>query len=147
MGHISVRPAGGDAYAIRVRGHELVVDQPAGDGGTDTGPTPTELFAASLASCVAFYAGRFLQRHGVPAGGLGVRCAFHMAEDRPARVARIDLAVDLPDGFPAARREALRRVVERCTIQNTLREPPDVHLAVGDGDDPAADGVVTAGPP
>jgi hypothetical protein len=27
-------------------------------------PNPTELFAASLATCVAFYAGRYLDRHG-----------------------------------------------------------------------------------
>ncbi|MDX3458608.1 hypothetical protein PV396_42935 [Streptomyces sp. ME02-8801-2C] len=49
----------GDAFAVEVRGHRLLVDQPADAGGTDTAPTPTELFAASLATCVAFYAGRY----------------------------------------------------------------------------------------
>ena len=132
MSDIEVRHVSGDAFAIHVRGHDLVVDQPTGDGGTDTGPTPTELFAASLASCVAFYAGRFLRRHGIPAGGLGVRCAFRIGDGHPARVAEVDLAVDLPAGFPAERHEALLRVVERCTIQNTLREPPDVRIVVGD---------------
>lgn len=128
---IEVRHIGGDAFAIRVRGHEVVVDQPTDDGGTDTGPTPTELFAASLASCVAFYAGRYLDRHGIAAGGLGVRCGFRISDGHPARVTDVDLAVDLPAGFPDTRREALHRVVERCTIQNTLREPPDVRIVIG----------------
>ncbi|MET8897007.1 OsmC family protein [Streptomyces albogriseolus] len=48
-----------DAYTVDVRGHRLRVDQPLDAGGTDTAPTPTELFAASLATCVAFYAGRY----------------------------------------------------------------------------------------
>ncbi|WP_405522034.1 OsmC family protein [Streptomyces canus] len=46
------------------------------DGGTDTAPTPTELFAASLATCVAFSPGRHLQRHGLHRHGLRVRTKF-----------------------------------------------------------------------
>ena len=44
----------GDRFALTIRGHRIVVDQPVEDGGGDAGPTPTELFVASLASCVAF---------------------------------------------------------------------------------------------
>jgi putative redox protein len=40
-------------------------------GGGDVGPTPTELFVAGLASCVAFYARRYLRRHDIDAEGLG----------------------------------------------------------------------------
>jgi putative redox protein len=36
---------------VPVRQFELVVDEPPSAGGDDTGPTPTELFLASLASC------------------------------------------------------------------------------------------------
>jgi hypothetical protein len=53
-GQVSVGHVGGDVYEIHVRGHHLTVDQPVETGGTDKAPTPTELFAASLAACVAF---------------------------------------------------------------------------------------------
>ena len=43
-----------DRFEIGVRGHVLTVDQPVDAGGEDTAPTPTELFIASRASCVAF---------------------------------------------------------------------------------------------
>jgi uncharacterized OsmC-like protein len=115
---------------VRVRGHELVVDQPVEDGGEDAGPTPTELFVAGLASCVAFYAGRFLRRHGLPTEGLAVDCSFTFAEDRPARVGEISVAVHLPEGFPEERRAALRAVVEHCTVHNSLRQPPEVEIAL-----------------
>ncbi|WP_308169697.1 OsmC family protein [Acrocarpospora catenulata] len=123
---IDVRHAGGDAYTVEVRGHALLTDQPADSGGTDRGTMPTELFVASLASCVAFYAGRFLDRHGVPRRGLRVTAEFDMAADRPARVSAVRLRVTVPEELPESRRAALRAVAEHCTVHNSLRQPPQV---------------------
>jgi putative redox protein len=117
-----------DAYTVDIRGHRLQVDQPIEAGGTDTAPTPTELFAASLATCVAFYAGRYLHRHGLPQTGLRVRTEFAMATDRPARVASVRLVVVPPPGLPEQRRAALLAVVSRCTVHNTLHQPPEIDI-------------------
>ncbi|MGZ8624798.1 MAG: OsmC family protein [Actinomycetota bacterium] len=130
MNGINVLHEGGDRYRIRIRGHEVLVDQPMDDGGEDTAPTPTELFVAGLASCVAFYAGRFLRRHDLPAEGLAVECGFTFASDRPARVGKIEMAVRLPEGFPEERRQALLSVVEHCTVHNSLQRPPEVGIAL-----------------
>ena len=130
MTQISVGHVGGDRYRIEVRGHEIWVDQPVDDGGEDTAPTPTELFVAGLASCVAFYGGRFLGRHGHSEEGFGVECDFVFATDRPARVVRIALRVNLPAGFPEGRRKALLSVVEHCTVHNTLHQPPEVTISL-----------------
>jgi hypothetical protein len=100
---IAVTYLSGDRLAVQVRGHRLEVDQPATDGGQDAGPTPTELFAASLAACVGFYAERFLRRHGLETDRLRVDCHATMATDRPARVAAIALGVGgLPELPPTA---------------------------------------------
>jgi uncharacterized OsmC-like protein len=130
VSEVVVRHEHGDRYRLRVRGHEVFVDQPVDDGGEDTAPTPTELFVAGLAACVAFYAGRFLRRHGLPEDGLAVECDFAFASDRPARVGEISLRVILPEGFPDERRKALRSVVEHCTVHNSLRHPPAVEIAL-----------------
>lgn len=130
MAEISVRHEGGDRFGIDVRGHRVVVDQPRDVGGKDTGPTPTELFVAGLASCVAFYAERFLRRHHLPVAGLGVDCDFEMSEESPARVATVDVRVRLPLGFPEERRAALDRVVEHCTVHNTLRLGTEVRIGL-----------------
>ncbi|WP_406164778.1 OsmC family protein [Streptomyces sp. NBC_00996] len=117
-----------DAYTVEIRGHRLRVDQPTEAGGTDTAPTPTELFAASLATCVAFYAGRYLHRHGLPRTGLRVRTEFTMAADRPARVASVRLVVVPPPELPEQRRAALLAVASHCTVHNTLHQPPEIDI-------------------
>ncbi len=129
-GHLDVGHLEGDAYEIRVRGHRLTVDQPIDAGGADKAPTPTELFAASLAACVAFYAGRYLDRHGLARTGLQVHADFDLATDRPARVVAIRIRVSPPQGFPAERIAALSAVAGHCTVHNTLTNPPEVTVTV-----------------
>lgn len=118
----------GESYAVTVRGHRFAVDQPAELGGDDTAPTPTELFVASLATCAAFYAGRYLTRHGQSRDGLSVSATYRMASDRPARVTDIHLQVRVPDGLPAERWPALRAVVSHCTVHSSLVTPPTVRI-------------------
>lgn len=125
---MDVRFVSGESYEVAVRGHRLLVDQPADTGGGDTAPTPTELFVMSLAACVAFYAGRYLTRHGVSRDGLRVSVGYAMATDRPARVERIHLTVTVPAGLPPDRWPALRAVAAHCTVHNSLRVPPEVSI-------------------
>lgn len=127
---MDVRFVSGEAYEVAVRGHRLMVDQPVDAGGEDNAPTPTELFVASLATCVAFYAGRYLTRHGFSRDGLGVSVGFDMAGDRPARVAVIRLTVRVPADLPAERMPGLRAVVSHCTVHNSLTTPPEVTIDV-----------------
>lgn len=122
-----VRPLGGDRFAITVRGHELTVDQPVADGGEDTAPTPTELFVAGLAACVAFYARRYLARHDLSAEGLLVESDFSIG-GRPARVDRWSVWVTPPPSLPEERREAFLAVISHCTVHNTLQQAPEVEI-------------------
>lgn len=130
-GRVAVRHVAGDAYAISMRDHAVLVDQPADDGGQDTAATPTELLVGSLASCVAFYTGRYLLRHGLDRSGLAVTARFTMAEGRPARVGDVRLRISLPGGVPAQRRDALLAVASHCTVHNTLRQEPGISIELG----------------
>lgn len=125
---VGVQYEGGDRLRISVRGHQLHVDQPLEDGGEDTAPTPTELFLASLAACVGFYAERFLRRSGLATEGLAVACDYSWAGS-PARVGEIALRVEAP-GLTSERAEAFARVIEHCPIHNTLQQPPVVRFEV-----------------
>jgi len=127
MSTITVRHLDGDRFAIAIRDHTLTVDQPVADGGTDTAPTPTELFVASLTSCVGFYARRYLDRHHLSTDGLTVSASYLMASG-PPRVSEIHLDIELSDEVPAQRREALLAVASHCTVHNTLDNPPAVTI-------------------
>ena len=126
---IRVDHKGGDLFEIGIRQHVVRVDQPTGSGGSDCAPTPTELFVASLASCVAFYVRRFLSRHHLPVEGLSVSATFAMAE-RPARVSEITVSIDLPQGVPVERLPALVAVASGCTVHNSLEAAPRVRIDV-----------------
>jgi uncharacterized OsmC-like protein len=125
-GQVAVSYLGGESYTAATRGHMLLTDQPATAGGADTAMTPTELLVASLSSCVAFYAGRYLARHELNRDGLHVTAAFTTATDRPARVGAVKLAIQVPGGIPPSRQAALLAVASHCTVHNTLRQPPDI---------------------
>jgi len=116
-----------DRFQMSIRGHQVPVDQPVQDGGDDTAPTPTELFVSSLAACVAFYARRYLDRHGLPTFGLGVDVDYEMAT-RPNRVGRIAVRLRLPDGVPEEKLAALVAVASHCTVHNSLENPPAVRI-------------------
>ncbi len=124
VGHL-----GADRFTIEVRRHSILVDQPVEDGGEDSAPTPTELFVASLASCVAFYARRYLARHGVPTDGLGVSIDYEMG-GKPARVSDISIRVTPPDELPPERHKAFLAVASHCTVHNTLMQPPGVAISL-----------------
>lgn len=126
-----VEHRGGDKFDINVRGHVVRVDQLVKDRGEDTAPTPTELFIASLASCVAFYARRYLARHSLPTDGLSVEATFQMGS-KPARVAGIDVRLIVPEGVPAERLDALLAVASHCTVHNTLSSEPAVSITLAD---------------
>jgi putative redox protein len=129
---IQVTHQSGDRFAVRIRDHELVTDQPTDAGGDDVGPTPTELFIAGLASCVAFYAGRFLRRHADASVPFSVACSFDMSVDRPARVASVRLTVNVPTALPDDVRNGVLRAAEHCTVHNSLRTPPEVRISLRD---------------
>lgn len=129
---VSVQHRSGDRFDIEMRGHTITVDQPQDAGGTDIGPTPTELFVASLASCVAFYARRYFARHEVDPGELSVHATYEMTT-KPPRVGEIEISVHVPADLPAARREALLAVVNHCTVHNSLTTPPEVSISLADG--------------
>lgn len=125
---IDIWYASGDRFLIQVRDHHIVVDQPHEAGGEDLGPTPVELFVASLAACVGFFAERYLRNHELDVNGLKIEARFEMSRDRPARVGSIEVRLTLPDGFPAERAEALQAVMRRCTVHNSLMAPPEVRI-------------------
>jgi putative redox protein len=119
-----------DQFTVRVRDHEVTVDQPVADGGDDTGPTPTELFVAGLAACVAFYARRYLARHRLPDQDVEVVADFTMAA-RPARVADVHITLAVSPTVPAERLEGLLAVASHCTVHNSLTVPPAVTVNMG----------------
>jgi putative redox protein len=128
---LTVQYLDGDRFAIEIRSHTITVDQPLDAGGADTAPTPTELFIAGLASCVAFYARRYLARHDIATDGLRVSADFDIG-GQPTRVTRIRVLITPPHDLPAQRRDAFLAVASHCTVHNTLSNPAPVDIRLSE---------------
>ncbi len=127
LAKLTARFKGGAAFNIECRGHSVVSDQPTSNGGEDSGMTPPEFFAGSLASCIGFYVARYCQQAGIDCDGLIVDCDWSVAEDAPRRIAEFTVDVDLP-GLPEKRRRAVERVASSCLIHATLHHTPEINI-------------------
>jgi putative redox protein len=119
----------GVRFAASVGRHEIILDQPLRGGGHDAGPSPIELLATALGSCVALYVHRFLVARGIDAAGLRVEATQH-AVRAPHRIARFDVHVFLPDDVPPLYKPMIEAVARVCPVYNTLVRAAEITIAV-----------------
>jgi putative redox protein len=105
-------------HTVKVRGHDVAVDEPTEAGGTDAGPSPQELLAASLASCTAVTMEMYAQRKGWDIGGVEVSVDYTPAER--GCPTRFRLTMRLPEGLSDEQAERLRVIAAKCPVHRTL---------------------------
>jgi putative redox protein len=104
--------------AIRIRDHQLSADEPVEKGGDDTGPSPQELLAASLASCTAITMEMYANRKGWDVGDVEVACDYTPAER--GCPTRFNLVMRFPDSLSEEQVERLRVIAAKCPVHRTL---------------------------
>jgi putative redox protein len=108
----------GFRHVVKVRSHELSIDEPQETGGSDTGPSPQELLAASLASCTAVTMEMYAARKGWDIGGVEVACEYTPAER--GCPTRFELVLRVPDDLPEEQVERLQVIAAKCPVHRTL---------------------------
>ena len=109
----------GFVHRVEVDGHELLVDEPTEDGGTDKGPSPTRLLTASLASCTAITVVMYADRKGWDVGELEVSAEFEGAPKR-GETAHFDVTIRLPAALSDEQVERLEVIAGKCPVHRTL---------------------------
>jgi uncharacterized OsmC-like protein len=114
-------------FAIQSRSHSILCDQPAENGGEDSGMTPPELMLASLGSCAAFYAVQYLKSRKLADSGVEVTVTADKLK-QPARLGNFRIHVVYPVSLSEEQTEGLMRSVHHCLIHNTLLSPPEIKI-------------------
>ena len=115
------------ATDVTARGHALRVDEPQSAGGGDTGPMPTELFCAALASCFCMAVAYAARKRDLEVPDLSVVVTADRAgaELRYGRIV-VETSAAVDD-------ETLARLVRGarplCWVSNTLAEGVDVEYS------------------
>jgi putative redox protein len=104
--------------AIRIRDHQLTIDEPTDKGGEDQGPSPQEMLAASLAACTAITMEMYAKRKGWDVGDVEVSCDYTPAER--GCPTRFNLVTRFPDTLTEEQVERLRVIAAKCPVHRTL---------------------------
>ncbi|HLD35122.1 MAG TPA: OsmC family protein [Planctomycetota bacterium] len=127
---MNISYTGGMRFDAQTRTHTIIVDQPKEGGGQDTGPTPPELFVASLGTCIGVYALWFCQKRKIPYEGMKVSIDWSKSTTPPARVDLIEAKIELPQGCPAEHKAHLIESVEKCMVHNSIIQAPEITITV-----------------
>jgi putative redox protein len=111
---------GKTAYATTVDmgRHTLTSDEPADHGGQDTGPTPSDLLAAALASCTAITLRMYADRKQWPVESVHVDVTFNRAPDKSSSVDRV---LKFEGTLTDEQRSRLADIAERTPVTLTLQ--------------------------
>lgn len=121
----------GVRFSASTRGHEIICDQPAENGGSDLGMTPPELLLASLGTCIGYYAAEYLKARQLPTAGLTVSVNAEKAV-KPARLAEFKVRLHVPDLHEERHRSGILRAANNCLIHNTLLHAPSIEIELAD---------------
>lgn len=127
---VRVRWTGGLRAVADIDGFEVVVDEPEGAGGSGTGPQPTDLLLASVASCMAMSVAFIARKREIDLVGLEVLAVGHYDQLRFDRI-----SVLIRSDTPAGVLQGLLGEAERvCYVSNTLRYRPELTVAIAGRD-------------
>jgi putative redox protein len=116
---VSARRRKGYAHSLTAGRHVVIADEPTDRGGSDAGPTPTQLLALSLASCTAITVEMYADRKGWELGAVEVDVDYEL---KPREAwARFEVVLKLPDDLPDEHAERLAAIAPRCPVHRTLK--------------------------
>lgn len=112
------RTNSGFRHEVEIRSHEVVVDEQTDNGGSDEGPDPQEMLAASLASCTAITIEMYAKRKGWQIGDVQVAVDYEPAQR--GSPTKFNLVLKLPKELPEEQRERLMQIAAKCPVHRTL---------------------------
>jgi putative redox protein len=125
MASASTRRRGKYETELEIREHRLTADEPPNKGGDDKGPSPTELLAASLASCTAITIELYADRKDWELGAVEVDVDW---PDAVKGGKSLEVEIRIPAELTDEQRERLLVIAGHCPVHRLL-ESKDVEIS------------------
>jgi ribosomal protein S12 methylthiotransferase accessory factor len=114
---------GGAVITAHINGHTIRTDQPLNSGGTNTAPTPFELFLASIGTCAGIFVKTFCDQRKISTEGIKIiqNAEYDQTSGLPTK---IKLDIHLPHDFPEKYVTAVKNAAEFCKVKKTIALAP-----------------------
>lgn len=126
---LTVEHVEGVRFRTVVDGHELNFDWPPKEGGQDAGPSPAEVFVASIAACAGMYVRSYCNQKNLESAGMKVHAHWETSKEHGKHLGKLSMRVELPGEIPEEREAALMRVAEKCYLHRTLIHSPQIEIS------------------
>jgi len=131
---------GGFRTDIVAGGHALVADEPASVGGTDAGPSPSDLLSAALAACTSMTLKMYASRKKIDLDSATVRVRHGKVhakdckdcESSEGRIDQFERELVLTGDLTQEQRQRMLEIADRCPVHRTLHGEVKVRTALAD---------------
>jgi putative redox protein len=118
---------GGKVVTAHIHGHNIKTDQPVDNGGSNTAPSPFELYLASIGTCTGIYVKSFCDNRKIPTDNIKIiqTTEFDKVTGLPVI---IKLDIKLPPDFPEKYKASVISVAELCKVKKSIVDPPQFEI-------------------
>ncbi len=130
MTTFTLKQVGNFAIDVEYESWKLRIDLMPGQGGSGTGPGPTDLVPIALAACEMMLALLTAKKHGHPLTEVEASVTKQYAKD-PSRLGDMQVVLkNVLSKLPPELHERVRAAVETCPVLQTLKHPPAVQTQI-----------------
>ena len=115
---------------LYMRGHLLVADEPIDNGGSDAGPTPTELLLSSLASCTTSTLRMYVDRKGWEVDRVDLEMGIRIEKTDSGQVSYLDSVIEITGNVSSEQKERLLEIARKCPIHRLLTNPINISTQI-----------------
>jgi putative redox protein len=101
-------------------GEAFKTDAPVDNHGRGESPSPTDLCAAALGSCIATVIGIQMEKRGVELKGMRIEVSKTMSKYLPRRIAKLTTEIWIPVKLEAKDRLRVETAAKNCPVHHSL---------------------------
>jgi putative redox protein len=128
--------------AVRAGKHNLLADEPAGFGGTDTGPSPYDFLSIALGACTTMTLRMYSDRKQWDIGQVSVTvdhdkvhatdCADcdEATRHKDAKIDRFHRQITVRSGLDNETMQKLLEIADKCPVHRTLHQVSSVETSI-----------------
>ncbi len=133
IAHVIATSSSGVAQKIRSGRHDFTADEPASNGGTDTGPAPYALLLSALGACTSIILRMYADRKGWDLGEIKVDLSFSREIDAEF----IEREVRFSAALTEDQRARLLEIAGKTPVTKSLLKGVRIDTQVQSGQGPA----------